>query len=670
MTTTALLLVDLQNDFLERRDLTPDAPTLVDRAADVLRRWRALGWPVAHVHTWTAEHGDDRMPHWKRDGTRRCVAGTIGAAPPDALAPTDGELVVRKQFYSPFADGRLAPWMAERGVSHLVLAGVYLHACIRSAALDAYERGYTVTILDDVVGTTEPSHAEATRAWLGTRVAAFTNAGEVMATLAGDARPEADGAPELPIALIAGVRHPAAALAPRYLHRDPCRSTRILAAVPLGGPTEVRAAAEVADAARRAWRASAEERAAVLEGWAAQLEAERRDLVELVMHETGKPRRFAEEEAGRAVGHARLAAELARMPPETPVAPGVTVGACPVGVVGLMTPWNNPLAIPVGKVAPALAFGNGVVWKPAPQATQTALALGDSLARAGVPSGLVNIVCGGAGAARAMCREPGIAAVSLTGAVETGRVVAALCADRLKPLQAELGGNNAAIILADADLDRLVPDLVASAFGFAGQRCTAIRRIVVEHSIATELETRLVAAIGALRVGDPADGTTDLGPLISAEKRDRLLATIARARSAGARVAIGGVIPSGLEAGAWLAPTLIADPDHGSPLAQEETFGPIAVLLRARDLHEAIAIANGVPQGLVMALYTRDAHAREIVLEAAEAGILQLTPGPLAIHARAPFIGWKASGLGPPEHGTWDAAFYTRVQARYETEPR
>ncbi len=664
MASSALLLIDCQDDFLARSGLVPDRVTLTERAAHVLARWRALGLPVAHVHTVTEADGDDRMPHWQRAGLRACVAGSAGAAPPPALAPRAGELVARKRFYSGFADPALDAWLREHGISRLVLAGVYLHACVRGTALDAYERGYEVVILDDVVGTAEPLHGEATRAWLGTRAASFRSAGEVLvehgdaAALSGDARAS------LPVAVIGGVPRPAGG-APIHRHRDPCATERVLASVPCGGADDIAEAARVATDASRAWTADAVERAAFLDRWADDLEREKPRLVELVVREVGKPRRFADEEAGRAVAHARVAAELARGAGAMALAPGVTVVSRPLGVVGLLTPWNNPLAMPVGKIAPALAFGNGVVLKPAPQASETALALVESLARAGAPVGLVAVVLGTNEAARALCREPRVAAIALTGALETGRVVAALCAEGLKPLQAELGGNNAAIVLADADLERLVPDLVASAFGFAGQRCTAIRRFVVEERVAARFEEIATKAIATLVVGDPGSATTDVGPLVAADKRDRVLALLAAARRAGARIVTGGVIPAGWEHGAWLAPTLVADVAPESSLVQEETFAPVAVLQVARDVDHAVALANGVPQGLVQAVHTADPAVRARVLAAAEAGILQAGLGPLAIHPRAPFVGWKASGLGPPEHGAWDAWFYARVQARY-----
>ena len=668
---TALLLVDLQNDFLARPGLVPEVSALCRTAAFLLEAFRAQRLPIAHAHTVTRADGSDRMPHWKRLGITRCVEGTPGAEPPAPLAPLGGELVARKRYYSAFGDPRLGPWLRERRVERLVLAGVYLHGCVRATALDAYERGYEVWVADDAVGTTEPLHGELSRAYLCERAACFRSTQEVLAALgagpspaepAGAAR---DGRRRLPLAVIAGRPRPAGGHG-RFAHRDPCRTLRILSEVPLGAAPEIEEAARASAEAGRSWAtADPAWRAGLLERWASDLEAHRALFTDLLVREVAKPRAFAEEELGRAVAHARVAAELARAPHANPVAAGVSARARPLGVVGLLTPWNNPLAIPVGKIAPALALGNAVVLKPALAASETALALVDSLERAGLPRGLVNVALGGAEAARALCREPGVAAVSLTGSVETGRSVAALCAESLKPLQAELGGNNAAIVLGDADLERVVPQLVQAAFGFAGQRCTAIRRLVVERAIASRFEALAAEALAALRVGDPADPSTAVGPLISAEKRDQVVAAIERARAGGARLVAGGAVPPSLAHGAWLLPALLADVDPRSPLAQEETFGPLAVLQVARDLEDALAIANGVPQGLVLAVHTRDPRARARVLEAAQAGIVQLAAGPLAVHPRAPFSGWKASGLGPPEHGVWDAAFYARTQAVY-----
>jgi acyl-CoA reductase-like NAD-dependent aldehyde dehydrogenase/nicotinamidase-related amidase len=659
--------VDLQHDFLERSDLVPESVSLCAQVGALLRVWRRRGLPVAHAHTVTRADGTDRMPHWTRRGLRACVEGTRGVEPPAELAPAPGELVARKRFFDAFADPALDPWLRGHGVARIVLAGVYLHGCIRATALAAYERGYEVCVVDDAVGTTEPVHAELTRAYLAERAAAFRSAADVLAELEDPARPArpSGGRPVLPVAVIGGVRRDAAGHA-RLARRDPCRTAEVVTEVPLGGAAEVADAARASAEAQHEWaRTDPLTRAAALERWADRLEADRTAFTNRLVREVAKPRRAADEEVGRAVAHARVAAELVRATSTTRVAPGVVVRARPVGVVGLVTPWNNPVAIPVGKIAPALGFGNAVVLKPAPEGAETTLALLDSLAAAGVPAGLVNVVLGGPEAVRALCLDPRVAAVSVTGAVATGRVAAALCASAMKPLQAELGGNNAAIVCRDADLDAVAGDLVRAAYGFTGQRCTAIRRLVVERAVAADLEARLVTAIGALRVGVPDDPATDIGPLVSAGARDRVLATIDRAVAAGARLVAGGVVPPGLAGGAWLAPTLLADAAPESAVVQEETFGPLAVLQVARDLDDAIALANAVPHGLVQSVHTRDAATRARVLDAAEAGIVQLAAGLLAVHPRAPFGGWKASGLGPPEHGIWDAAFYSRSQAVY-----
>ena len=243
-----------------------------------------------------------------------------------------------------------------------------MHACVRSTALDAYERGFEVAIADDAVGSTEPVHAETTRTWLAARVASFASVAELLGALgdAGEAETHAGGATTLPVAVIAGA--PRAGGRGRWIHRDPCRTARVLAAVPLGGTAEVDVAGPVAAAAQRVWaRVAPADRAGLLDRWAAELDSDRARFVDLLVREIGKPRRAAEEEVGRAAAHARIAAELVRDTRAVPVAPGVTAVPRPVGVVGLVTPWNNPLAIPVGKIAPAIGFGNGVVLKPAPQ---------------------------------------------------------------------------------------------------------------------------------------------------------------------------------------------------------------------------------------------------------------------------------------------------------------
>jgi acyl-CoA reductase-like NAD-dependent aldehyde dehydrogenase len=257
-------------------------------------------------------------------------------------------------------------------------------------------------------------------------------------------------------------------------------------------------------------------------------------------------------------------------------------------------------------------------------------------------------------------------AVAVTGSIATGRSIAAACARRGIPLQAELGGNNAAIVLPDADLADVVPALVRNAFAYSGQRCTAIRRFVVHRDILSEFERRAAAAVDALRIGDAADDA-DLGPVISTAARVRIAEAVSKAVASGAAVVATAPLPPDLDPvhDAFAPATLLRADDPTLAIVQDETFGPVAVIQPADDLDEAIALANGVEQGLLMAACTGDPDALDRILRAARVGIVQVGGAILPVHPDAPFGGWKASGIGPPEHGVWDAQFLTRPQAVY-----
>jgi len=663
-----LLLLDVQLDFLDRPGLSPPAARLADRIRTLLEGCRARGVPVLHVRTVIRADGSDRMPHWKNAGIWACVEGTPGALPPAGLLETEGEPIFRKQFFSAFGAPGLEARLRELNPGPLLIAGLYLHACVRATALDAYERGYDVRIVDDAVGSTEPVHAEITRCYLAERAARFVETRELLARL--DGAREADTAlpgDVFPVACIGG-KWRAASTHRRMLCRQPSDLRVRIGEVPFAGLTEVTAAAELASQTRHEWgQRSPEERAGRLRSFATRLAERESELTLLLVREIGKPRGEAQAEVRRAVAHVEGA--IRRISTVDAAIDGPSsdtrVRHCPVGTVGLVTPWNNPLAIPVGKIAPALAFGNAIVWKPASRAPRAALAILAALWDGGLPPDLVSLVFGEADTARCMIAHPGIDALSVTGSTQTGRCAAALCAQHGKPLQAELGGNNAAIVLADCDVAAEARGLALAAFGFAGQRCTATRRIIVERSLVPRFTEALVAAVQRLVVGDPEDPDTQVGPLVSPEHREGVAAALERAVADGARILCGGGPPPGLAHGCYFLPTLVAGLRPDASLAQEETFGPIAVILQASDLDDAIRIANGVPQGLVASLCTQDAAARERFAERIEAGILKLAPGALAVHPDAPFGGWKASGIGPPEHGDWDREFYTRPQAVY-----
>ncbi|MGB8275050.1 MAG: aldehyde dehydrogenase family protein [Alphaproteobacteria bacterium] len=663
----ALLLVDVQADFLERPGLYPSPAVLTEGCAKLLRGFRALELPVFHVHTLVEPDGHDRMPHWKRADYWACVAGTPGAEPPASLRPSAGEPVIRKTFFSAFASPALADALARQAVDTVVVAGVYLHSCIRATALDAYGHGLEVWIAADAVASTEPLDAVSTRRYLDGRAASFVPIDEVLRRLGGSDWVAAKAAAEsLPVAFKDG-QWTAAEDQARVEKRNPARWNEIQALVPVATRGDVALACAAAANAAAAWQGTGtNQRLALFAAWAEAVRAVADDLASSIVAETGKPLTHAKGEVARAAALIESAARVfLRDPASTPVGDHVLARRRPHGVVGLITPWNNPVGIPIGKLAPALAAGNAVVWKPALEAPRTAMAVIDTLRAASFPLAAVSLVTGDASTAQHVILDPNVGAVSLTGSHGAGRQAAALCTETAKPLQAELGGNNAAIVTPDCDLPRVADALALSAFGFAGQRCTATRRIIVIDSIRPRFEELLIASIAALRIGQPADPATQVGPLISPQKQAEVERLVARAIEAGAGLLCGGGVPPGLEHGCWYAPALFACADADAELVQQETFGPVAVLQTARDLEQAIVLCNGVPQGLVAALYSDDAAAKRRFAETAQAGLLRFNDFLFDIHPEAPFSGWKASGLGPPEHGAFDREFYSKAQAVY-----
>jgi len=621
-----LLLVDLQNDFLDAPGLEPSAAQVVRSARRLLLGARARGIPVVHAVTSVDPDRDDRMPHWKALGRWRCVRGTPGHAPPPGLEPAEAEAVVSKSFFSAFSSRELGPALERSGADTLVVAGVHLHGCVRATVLDAYERGWTVWVAEDAAGSDDPLHAAVTRRYLDGRAARFAPVEDVLARLASGLAPP-EGADRL---------------------RD-----------------EAAAACAAARKAGEPWRALAPaQRARPLVALAERFEAEAASFARQIATDLGKPVTQGEAEVRRAAELLRRAAALGEGARQ-PAGRESSYRRVPVGVVAAVTPWNNPLAIPWGKIGPAVSFGNTVVWKPAPAASALAARSLDAARQAGLPDGAVRLVCGDHRAAAAVMSDSGVDAVSLSGSSLAGWAAQEICARRRIPLQAELGGNNAAIVLEGADLLRAAPLVAQGAFSFAGQRCTANRRVIAEAGIFDEFLGLVADATAALRWGDPLDPATHVGPLVSDAARERVAAAVARAVDAGARLFTPhAAAPAG--PGAWYPPTLVVGAPHDSDIVQDETFGPVLVIERAADCDEAIRLANGVRQGLVAALFAGPGPWREGFERAAEAGILKWNSSTADADADAPFGGWKASGVGPPEHGPGDVEFYTRLQALYD----
>ena len=665
----ALVLIDVQNDFLRRPGIVP-APDILIRTLDhLVSQLRVAGVPVIHVHTLVNADGSDRMPHWKRDGYQACVAGTEGCLPPAALAPEPHDHLITKQFYSAFESPRLDAILQGAQIDTLIVAGLFTHGCVRASVLDAYARGYRVLVVADAVASNEPEHAAQSVQWLGNRAARFLAAADILVKVQGGAGAKQLSGTELtPNACINGEwRHNHASR--HWTHRNPSDSNEVLCQVAVADVATVqRAAQTVRDALAAGTAPAPEDRLHIMQAWAERLLAQRTALAQLVVRETGKPLRDAEEEIDRAVSHIRSTARMVSERAQQALGQAgiFRTRDCAIGTVALVTPWNNPIAIPVGKLAPALLFGNGVVLKPALPTVRTTTAIVEALFEAGLPKPLLSVVFGDAETAQHLMRHPAVDAVSLTGSIETGVQASALCARLQKPLQAELGGNNAAIVMPDANLETVAALLAKSAYGFAGQRCTATRRFIVVRDDYELFVEQFLSAIEARVTGDPAAPGTEIGPLISRQHRARVSAAVEQAlTNADGRLLCGGREPPDRRHGSWYQPTLIDNVPPRSPIVQQETFGPVAVIQRAGDLTGAIALCNGVSQGLVATLYSDDSKVQQTFTEQAEAGILRINPGSFEIHPDAPFGGWKASGMGPPEHGIWDAAFYSRAQALY-----
>lgn len=427
--------------------------------------------------------------------------------------------------------------------------------------------------------------------------------------------------------------------------------------------SDVRRACAAARAAARPWRDRPHaERTRILLAAAELIQDRVPECAERIAREVGKPLRDATAEVKRTAALLRAAAAV-EPPPMMSHGADAWSRRVPLGVVALVTPWNNPVAIPAGKFAPALAFGNVVVWKPSPGAPETARGLHALLREAGLPQGTLELVSGGELVARALFEDPDVDAVSLSGSSAAGWSAQEVCGRRRLPLQAELGGNNGAIVWSDADLDAAADLVARGAFSFAGQRCTANRRVIVERSILDSFVEKLVAAAGRLRLGDPLDPETDLGPLISEAAARRVEALIARAQPACRLVATPLGPP--VARGAYLPPALLIAEDPSHEIVREETFGPVLVVQPADSFDHALELLNGVSQGLIAALFSPGPERRERFLASAQAGVLKLDRSTADAGAEAPFGGIKASGLGPPEHGPGNVEFYTRLQAVY-----
>jgi aldehyde dehydrogenase (NAD+) len=423
--------------------------------------------------------------------------------------------------------------------------------------------------------------------------------------------------------------------------RSPQDQADVVVSAPAADREAVAAAVKRAREAQREWSRSALARADALSAAAEALAARKDDVVALMVREVGKPLTESVMEHGRAVRILRYQAQSAMDPdgdtyPAAPPADPRTLLLSrrrPRGVAGLITPWNFPFAIPLWKAAPALAYGNAVVLKPASDAIACALLLEEILGQH-LPEGVFNVVTGPGAAGQALVELADV--VSFTGSTAVGLGVAAAATARGIASQAEMGGLNASIVLPDADVESAAKVIAGAAMGYAGQKCTATGRVIVLGDPAPFTDA-LAAAVEALPTGDPADSSTVVGPVINVPARDELVSSAAAAPAEGGRLVTGGVALDG--PGLFFTPAVIDGQDPSARLAQEEVFGPIVTVLRASSAEQAVEISNGVPFGLVTSVFTRDLDSALTVVDGLETGMIRVNMPTSGVDFHAPFVG-------------------------------
>jgi len=437
---------------------------------------------------------------------------------------------------------------------------------------------------------------------------------------------------------------------------------QVLAELPRAGVEDADAAVARAKAAYPAWRAVAPaDRSRLLHRLADALAAKQEELAVLEARNAGKPIGDARGEMGMVAETFRFyaAAPERALGDTIPVSGGVAMTFRePLGVVGLITPWNFPLTIASWKLAPALAAGNTVVLKPAELTPLTAIEFEKIALDAGLPEGVVNVLVGpGSTAGARLVEHPDVAKIAFTGSTEVGRRIAAGAAETIKRVTLELGGKSANIVFADADIAAAAAAAPGAVFGNAGQDCCARSRILVERSALDSFMDALEESVEAIRVGDPLDEATEMGPLISAGQRE----TVASFVPADAPVAIQGSAPDG--PGYWFPPTVLCPVGRDDRAVREEIFGPVAVVVPFRDEAEAVALANDTIYGLSGSVWTRDGAKALRVARAVETGVLSINSN-TSVRVSTPFGGFKQSGYGR-ELGPHALDHYTEVKTVY-----
>ena len=426
----------------------------------------------------------------------------------------------------------------------------------------------------------------------------------------------------------------------------------VIASVPEGTPADIDRAVAAARLAfdRGPWpRMDAGSRAKILRSLSDLITVRHEESARLITEENGTPIQFST--LGQALGSAMVVDYFTGLVDEfwfeqerTGLVGPTLVRRAPVGVVGVIVPWNAPLLLTLLKLAPALLMGCTVVIKPAPETPLDAYVLAEMLVEAGVPEGVVSIVAGGRDLGEHLVTHPGIDKISFTGSTAAGRRIAALCGDRIRRVSLELGGKSAAIICEDADLQSTITGLVPAGMLINGQACAAQTRILAPRTRYQEFADALVDSVRDLTIGDPLDPSTAIGPLVAERQRARVESSIASGLMEGARIATGGGRPAGIDRGWFVEPTVFVDVDNRMTIAQEEIFGPVLAMIPYDSVDDAIEIANDSPYGLSGSVWSADPAGALDVARQVRTG--SSTVNGFMWEMNCPFGGFKASGIG------------------------
>jgi aldehyde dehydrogenase (NAD+) len=441
---------------------------------------------------------------------------------------------------------------------------------------------------------------------------------------------------------------------------------------------DLQAAVEAATRAQKSWAATpAPVRGEILLRTANLLEQQRDELAALMTREMGKILKETRGDVQTAIDVARFIAGEGRRA-EGEMFPSALSGKqCltlrhPIGVVGIITPWNFPMAIPAWKTLPALLAGNAVILKPASDTPLMAIKLAECLQAAGLPDGVFNVITGSGGTlGDALVSHPGVQMISLTGSTEVGRRVAEICGRDLRRCSLELGGKNAVIVMDDADLDLAVAGITLGAFGTTGQRCTATSRVIVHQAVLQAFTDRLLARTEQLRVGDGLDEQVEVGPLVNVARVNAVHAYTEVGKREGADLLIGGepLTSDAYSLGAFYRPTIFTAVTPRMRIAREEVFGPFLCILPVASYEEAIEVANGTEYGLSTGIFTENVRLAFRAMHDIESGLVYINAGTTGSEIHLPFGGMKASGNGHRELGSISVNEFSEIKSVYVSYP-